>query len=154
MTATRNARAVVGQPTPLIDGIEKVLGQAKYTADLPAADALVGRILRSPFSHARILHIDTEAARALPGVRAVITGADCPFTYGVLPIAMNEYPLAREVTRYRGEPLAAVAAVDEETAAKALRLIRLEVEELPAYYTAAEARARCHPAAREQAGQP
>lgn len=141
MTMMRNARDVVGQPTPLIDGIEKVTGHAKYTADLPAADALVGRILRSPFSHARILSIDTKAARTLPGVRAVITGEDCAFTYGVLPIAMNEYPLAREVTRYRGEPLAAVAAVDEETAAAALRLIRLDVEELPAYYTAEAARA-------------
>ena len=137
----RKAHDVVGRPTPLIDGIEKVTGQAKYTADLPAADALVGRILRSQYSHARILNIDTEAARALPGVRAVITGADCAFTYGVLPIAMNEYPLARDRVRYRGEPVAAVAAVDEATAAAALRLIRIEVEELPAYYTAAAARA-------------
>ncbi len=141
MTVMRNAREVVGQPTPLIDGIEKVTGQAKYTADLPSSGALVGRILRSPFSHARILAIDTSAARALPGVRAVVTGDDCAFTYGVLPIAMNEYPLAREVVRYRGEPLAAVAAVDEATAAEAMRLIRLEVEELPAYYTAEAARA-------------
>jgi len=141
MTARRNAWDVVGQPTPLIDGIEKVTGKAQYTADLPAPGALVGRILRSPFSHARILRIDTSAARALPGVRAVITGEDCAFTYGVLPIAMNEYPLAREVVRYRGEPLAAVAAVDEASAAAALRLIRLEVEELPAYYTAHAARA-------------
>ncbi len=141
MTAMRNTREVVGQPTPLIDGIEKVTGQAKYTADLPAAGALVGRILRSPFSHARILAIDTSAARALPGVHAVVTGDDCAFTYGVLPIAMNEYPLAREIVRYRGEPVAAVAAEDEATAAEAMRLIRLEVEELPAYYTAEAARA-------------
>ena len=141
MNGMRNARGVVGRPTPLIDGIEKVTGQAKYTADLPAADALVGRILRSPFSHARILRIDTAAARALPGVRAVVSGEDCNVTYGVLPIAMNEYPLARERVRYRGEPVAAVAAMDEATAAAALRLIRLEVEELPAYYTAAAARA-------------
>jgi len=137
----RNARDVVGQPTPLIDGIEKVTGRANYTADLPAAGALVGRILRSPFAHARILRIDTEAARALPGVRAVITGADCAFTYGVLPIAMNEYPLARDVVRYRGEPVAAVAAVDAATAMQALKLIRIEVEELPAYFTAEAARA-------------
>jgi len=141
MTARRNARDVVGRPTPLIDGIEKVTGKAQYTADLPARDALVGRILRSRFSHARILGIDTSAARALPGVRAVVTGADCAFTYGVLPIAMNEYPLARDTIRYRGEPVAAVAAIDEATATAALRLIRLEVEELPAYYTADAARA-------------
>src|SRR5690242_6969464 len=103
MTARRNTRDVVGQPTPLIDGVDKVTGRAKYTADMAPPDALVGRILRSPFAHARILRIDTEAARALPGVRAVITGADCAFTYGVLPVAMNEYPLARDVVRYRGE---------------------------------------------------
>ena len=141
MSVIRNRYAIVGQPTPLIDGIEKVTGTAKYTADLFPKEALVGRILRSPHSHARIIHIDTEAARALPGVRAVITGADCPFTYGVLPVAMNEYPLAREYVRYRGEPLAAVAAVDEETAVAALALIRIDVEELPAYYTTAAARA-------------
>lgn len=141
MTVMRNTRDVVGQPTPLIDGVEKVMGAAKYTADLPVADALVGRILRSPVSHARIVGIDTAAARALPGVRAVITGADCAATYGVLPIAMNEYPLARDVVRYRGEPLAAVAAVDAETAAAALKLIRCEFDILPAYYTADAARA-------------
>jgi 4-hydroxybenzoyl-CoA reductase subunit alpha len=141
MTVMRNHRDVVGQPTPLIDGIEKVMGTAKYTADLPAADALVGRILRSPVSHARIRGIDTAAARALPGVRAVITGADCAATYGVLPIAMNEYPLARDVVRYCGEPLAAVAAVDAQTAAAALKLIRCDFDILPAYDTAAAARA-------------
>ncbi len=140
MTHIRPAHDVVGRPTPLIDGIEKVTGQAHYTADLPAAGALVGRILRSPFAHARIRAIDTEAARALPGVHAVITGEDCDQTYGVLPIAMNEYPLARGRVRYCGEPVVAVAAVDEATAAAALRLIRLDVEELPAYFTAAKAR--------------
>ncbi|HET9019453.1 MAG TPA: molybdopterin cofactor-binding domain-containing protein, partial [Acetobacteraceae bacterium] len=140
MTHVRPAHDVVGHRTPLIDGIEKVSGQARYTADLPAAGALVGRVLRIPFAHARIRAIDTQAARALPGVHAVITGADCEQTYGVLPIAMNEYPLARGRVRYRGEPVAAVAAVDDATAAAALRLIRLDVEELPAYFTATEAR--------------
>jgi 4-hydroxybenzoyl-CoA reductase subunit alpha len=137
----RNTRAVVGQPTPLIDGIDKVTGRAAYSADLPAAGALVGRILRSPEAHGRIRRIDTAAARALPGVRAVITGEDCPHTYGVLPIAMNETPLARAVVRYRGEPLAAVAADDAATAAAALRLIGVEIDPLPAYFTAAAARA-------------
>jgi 4-hydroxybenzoyl-CoA reductase subunit alpha len=132
MTHLRPPHVVVGRPTPLIDGIEKVSGQARYTADLPAQGALVGRILRSPVAHARIRAIDTAAARALPGVQAVITGKECDQTFGVLPIAMNEYPLARDRVRYRGEPVAAVAAVDEATAAAALHLIRLDVEELPA----------------------
>ena len=138
MTAPR--QGAVGQRLPLIDGIEKVTGRAAYTADLPAS-ALVGRILRSPYAHAGLLEIDTAAARALPGVVAVITGADCDKTYGVLPIAMNEYPLARDRVRYRGEPVAAVAAVDEETAERALALIRLKVRELPAYFTTETARA-------------
>ena len=72
---------------------------------------------------------------------AVITGDDCPHTYGVLPIAMNEYPLARGRVRYRGEPVAAVAAIDAETAERALGLIEFEVAELPAYYSSEAARA-------------
>ena len=71
----------------------------------------------------------------------MVTGDDCPHTYGVLPVAMNEYPMARERVRYRGEPLAAVAAVDGETAERALELIEVEFRVLPAYYTSAEARA-------------
>jgi len=126
---------------PLIDGIEKVTGRARYTADLDHADALIGRILRSPVSHGDILRLDVSRARALEGVWAVITGDDCPHTYGVLPIAMNEYPLARGRVRYRGEPIAAVAAIDAETAERALGLIELKVTELPAYYTSEAARA-------------
>ena len=80
---------------PLIDGIEKVTGRARYTADLEHADALVGRIFRSPVSHGQIARLDVSKARALEGVVCVITGDDCPHTYGVLPVAMNEYPLAR-----------------------------------------------------------
>ena len=126
---------------PLIDGIEKVTGRAKYTADLQHADALVGRILRSPVSHGEILSLDISKAQALEGVIAVVTGADCAHTYGVLPVAMNEYPLARERVRYRGEPVAAVAAVDAQTAERALALIELEIRELPAYYDSDSARA-------------
>jgi 4-hydroxybenzoyl-CoA reductase subunit alpha len=126
---------------PLIDGIDKVTGRARYTADLEHADALVGRILRSPVSHGEIVRLDVSRAAALPGVRAVVTGADCPHTYGVLPVAMNEHPLARGRVRYRGEPVAAVAARDAETAERALGLIELEVRDLPAYYTSEDARA-------------
>lgn len=137
---TQSAR-VVGQPVPLVDGIEKVTGRALYTADLDTRGALVGRILRAPVSHGRILSIDTTRAEALRGVRAVLTGQDCDKTYGVIPIAMNEYPMARDRIRYRGEPVAAVAAEDAATAARALELIDLEIEELPAHASPAEARA-------------
>ncbi|MBZ0141175.1 MAG: molybdopterin-dependent oxidoreductase, partial [Pseudorhodoplanes sp.] len=126
---------------PLIDGIEKVTGRAQYTADLEHSDALVGRLFRSPISHGDIVRLDVSKARALEGVICVITGDDCPHTYGVLPIAMNEYPLARGRVRYRGEPVAAVAAVDARTAEQALALIEFEARELPAYFTSQDARA-------------
>src|SRR5438552_3955496 len=131
----------VGQRTPLIDGIEKVTGRARFTADLPFGDALVGRILRSPVAHGLIRRIDATAARAIPGVRAVVTGKDFAAPYGVIPIAQNEWPLARDKVRYRGEPVAAVAAVDDGTAEAALAAIVLDIEPLPAYFHAAEARA-------------
>jgi len=131
----------IGQPQPLVDGPEKVAGQAMYAADFQAPGALVGRIKRSPVAHADIVRIDTSAAEALPGVRAIVTGADCADTYGVLPIAMNEWAVARDRVRYRGEPVAAVAAVDVATAQQALDLIEVEYRELPAYFSAAAARA-------------
>lgn len=139
-TAPTPARVhTIGAAVPLVDGPDKVSGRARFTADLHAPHALAGRILRSPWSHAQIRSIDTSAAEALSGVRAVVTGEDCPHTFGVLPIAMHEYPLARERVRYRGEAIAAVAADDDETALRALALIRIDAEELPAYHTAKEA---------------
>ncbi|MBI3445002.1 MAG: 4-hydroxybenzoyl-CoA reductase subunit alpha [Magnetospirillum sp.] len=129
----------IGARTPLVDGVDKVTGKAKYTADLPAVGALVGRILRSPVAHARIVSIDTSAAEALDGVVCVCTGAETPVPFGVLPIAENEYPLARDKVRYRGDPVAALAAVDEVTAEKALNLIKVEYEQLPAYMTPKQA---------------
>ncbi len=134
------ARRAAGTRVPLVDGIEKVTGRALFTADLAAGDALVGRILRSAASHGVITRLDISRALALPGVEAVITGEDCRHPYGVLPIAMNEFPLARGKVRYRGEPIAAVAARDAATAEKALALIAVEIEPLPAYYTAEAAR--------------
>jgi 4-hydroxybenzoyl-CoA reductase subunit alpha len=131
----------IGERTPLVDGIEKVTGRARYTADLPLGPTLVGRIGRSPVAHGVIRRIDATRARALPGVRAVITGEDFSAPYGVIPIAQNEWPLARGKVRYRGEPLFAVAADDQTSAAAALDAVELDIEPLPAYFTAAEARA-------------
>ncbi len=131
----------VGRPTPLIDGIEKVTGRTRYTADLPTGEVLVGRILRSPVAHGTIRAIDTTCARAMPGVRAIVTGDDFEAPYGVIPIAQNEWPLARDKVRYRGEPIVAVAAVDQASADAALAAVVLEIDELPAYFSAADARA-------------
>jgi len=135
------AAKAVGVRLPLVDGIEKVTGAARYTADLAPRGALVGAILRSPVAHARIRGIDTTRARAMPGVRAVVTADDCPIAYGVIPIAQNEYPLARGKVRYRGEPVAAVAADDDAAARAALAAIELDLEELPAVFDARSARA-------------
>jgi 4-hydroxybenzoyl-CoA reductase subunit alpha len=124
---------VAGRATPLVDGIEKVTGRAKYTADL-GFSGFYGEILRSPHAHAEIVRIDTTRARALKGVRAVLSGADCAIPYGILPIAHNEYPIARDRVRYWGEPVAAVAAEDEATARAALALIEVEYRPLAAYF--------------------
>src|SRR5712671_3188811 len=126
----------IGDYVPMVDGPEKVSGRAKYTADFLAPGMLAACIFRSPYSHGEILDIDVSQARDLPGVKAIVTGADCDKTFGVLPVARTEYPLARGKVRYRGEPVAAVAAVDDATARRALALIRLKVRGLPGYYTA------------------
>jgi 4-hydroxybenzoyl-CoA reductase subunit alpha len=137
---TMHPKSSIGAYVPMVDGPEKVSGRAKYTADLAVQPGtLAARIYRSPYAHAEILDVDVSDALKLPGVRAVITGADCDRTFGVLPIARSEHPLARDKVRYRGEPVAAVAAVDDATAKAAIRLIRVKVRELPAYFSAAEA---------------
>jgi 4-hydroxybenzoyl-CoA reductase subunit alpha len=129
----------IGSYVPMIDGPDKVSGRAKYTADLLVPGMLAGRIYRSPYSHAEILDVDVSAALRLPGVQAVVTGADCDKAFGVLPIARTEHPMARDKVRYRGEPVAAVAAIDDATAKQAISLIKLKVRELPAYYDSNEA---------------
>jgi 4-hydroxybenzoyl-CoA reductase subunit alpha len=102
---------------------------------------LVGRIFRSPYSHAEILKLDVSKAQALPGVVAVITGDAAANPFGILPISKNEFALARGKVRFKGDPVAAVAAIDDDTAERALALIELKVKELPAYFTPEEARA-------------
>ncbi|HEX8738697.1 MAG TPA: 4-hydroxybenzoyl-CoA reductase subunit alpha [Casimicrobiaceae bacterium] len=131
----------VGVRQPLVDGVEKVTGRARYTADLAPPGALVGAILRSPIAHGEIRRIGVTRARAIPGVRAIVTGDDCDMAYGVIPIAQNEHPLARGRVRYRGEPIAAVAADDAIAARAALAAIELDLAPLPAYFDAAAARA-------------
>src|SRR6516225_669822 len=129
----------IGNYVPMNDGPDKVSGRAKYTADILALGQLAGRIYRTPYAHAEIIEVDVSQARELPGVRAIVTGADCDKTFGVLPIARSEHPLARDKVRYRGEPVAAVAADDDATAREAIRRIKLKVRELPAYFTAKDA---------------
>ncbi len=109
---------VIGKPFERIDGLVKVTGQASYTADLTFPGMLHGRVLGSPYAHARIKAVNLERARKLPGVRAVITGRDFPYLHGECII--NIPFLAIDTVRYIGEPVVAVAADDLEIADEAL----------------------------------
>lgn len=131
--------AVVGKPRARVDGPAKVTGKAVYADDLHLPGILYGKLLRSWVPHGRILRIDTSRAEALPGVKAVLTGKDLPTKYGILPVSQDEETLATEKVRYVGDPVAAVAAVDEATAEKATERIEVEFEELPAYMDIPEA---------------
>src|SRR5690348_9251398 len=133
---------MIGTSLPKIDSYAKVTGAAKYADDLTLPRMAHGRILRSPHPHARILRLDTARARAHPGVLDVITAADLPRRYGIMPTTQDEYPFALDTVRYVGEPVAAVVAVDEETAEEALDLIEVAYEPLPAISTIEEALAR------------
>ena len=121
---------IIGERTPLIDGREKVLGQAIYTDDITMPGMLVCKILRAPWAHARIDSIDTSKAAALPGVHAVMVGSDAPIKFGVLPISQDETALAVDKVRHLGEGVAAVAADTEAIALAALALIDVQVTEL------------------------
>jgi 4-hydroxybenzoyl-CoA reductase alpha subunit len=126
---------IVGRGVPRIDALDKVTGRAKYTADMRLPGMIVGKILGSPIAHGRIVRINVDRARALPGVFAVLTAADVPDGwYGVSPAREDEQILARDRVRYVGDEIAAVAAVDEATAEQALALIKVEFEELPAVF--------------------
>ncbi len=126
---------VVGQRLPMHDAAAKAKGAALFTDDLVFPGMLHGKILRSPYAHAKILHIDTSKAEKLPGVKGVVTGRDIPDRlYGIVPKARDEYALAKEKVRYIGDDVAAVCAVDLETAEEAVELIEVEYEVLPAVF--------------------
>ena len=120
----------VGRAVPRLEGADKVSGKMRYAADLPFPAALSAKILRSPLPHARIVRIDDSKAQKLRGVRAIIFGADIGPVY--VGLRMKDMPLlATDRVRYVGEPVAAVAADNEDIAEEALSLIDVEYEELP-----------------------
>jgi 4-hydroxybenzoyl-CoA reductase subunit alpha len=125
----------IGRRTPLVDGHEKVAGYGVYTDDIRLPGMLVGKILRSPLPHARILEIDTTRAEAIPGVRAVVTGREAPIRFGVLPVSQDETAMAVDRALYVGDAVAGVAADSEEIALEALEAIRVEYEELRSFLT-------------------
>ncbi len=134
-----SGHAVVGRPGPRVDAAAQVTGRTTFAGDLILPAMLIGGLLQASQAHARILRIDTAAAETLPGVRAVITGADLPIPYGILPVSQDEHALAVDKVRYIGEPVAAVAAVDEDTVQRALALIEVEYEPLEAIASIDEA---------------
>ena len=135
MTTTTRA---IGQSVVRGEGPDKVTGKSVYAADVSLPGMLWGKALRSPFPHARIVSIDTERAKAAPGVHAVITAADLPDS--LVGRRLRDMPvLARDVVRFAGEKVAAVAADTQEALEEALLLIDVEYEELPAVFDAHEA---------------
>ncbi|MCG3174299.1 MAG: 4-hydroxybenzoyl-CoA reductase subunit alpha [Myxococcota bacterium] len=131
---------VVGRQPRKPEGLKKVSGEALYTDDIVLPRMLHAKILRSIHAHARIRKIDASKALALPGVHAVVTGNDMPIAYGIIPWTQDEYPLCTDKTRFVGDGVAAVAAVDEDTANRALELIEVEYEVLPAVLSPEQAR--------------
>jgi 4-hydroxybenzoyl-CoA reductase subunit alpha len=125
--------ALVGRRGARVDGMDKATGRAVYTDDIALPGMLHGRILRSPHAHARILSIDTSGAEAMEGVHAVITGADLPEPYCIIPWTRDETALCVDRVRFIGDAVAAVAAVDEDTAIRALDAITVLYEPLPAF---------------------
>ena len=140
---------VVGESIPRLDAREKVSGSAQYIADLYRPGMLHGAILGSPHAHARIKSYDARAAKQLPGVVSVLTGADLKGgKFG--PFIKDETVLAIGKVRYVGEPVCIVAAENERTARRAALMIEVEYEELPAVLTPAEAMAESAPHVHEE----
>lgn len=131
---------LIGENIPRVDGFPKVRGDAVYMDDIKLPGMLSGAILRSPHCHAKILGIDTSKAKAIPGVKAVITSNDIPkILFGMLPTISDQYALAVDKVRHYQEAVAAVAAIDDSIAQEALSLIEVEYEPLPAILDPEEA---------------
>ena len=123
--------SVIGQPLPKVDAAAKVTGQTLFADDLVLPRMVYARLLRSPHPHARIRSIDVSRAAAHPGVVATLVGTELPIPFGILPVSQDEHALALDKVRFVGDPVAAVAALDEETAEEALKLIEVDYDVMP-----------------------
>jgi 4-hydroxybenzoyl-CoA reductase alpha subunit len=121
---------VIGKPFRKVDARAKCAGQTKFADDIILPRMLFCKILRSHLPHAVIKGIDASKALALPGVFAVITGKDLPISYGILPVSQDEHALCVDKARFIGDPVAAVAAIDEDVAFDAMNLIEVDYEPL------------------------
>jgi 4-hydroxybenzoyl-CoA reductase subunit alpha len=126
--------SIIGKRVALVDSAGKTTGQGKYADDLSLPGMLTGKILHSPYPHARIKKIDASKAEAMEGVVCVVTGPDAPNKYGILPVGHDETALAVEKVRYVGDNVACVVATSESIAERALELIDVEYEQLPAWF--------------------
>ncbi|HZM88613.1 MAG TPA: molybdopterin cofactor-binding domain-containing protein [Blastocatellia bacterium] len=123
-------KKVIGKPFRKVDARAKCTGQTRFADDIVLPRMLFAKLLRSPVPHALIKHIDVSKALKLPGVIAVITGKELPIPYGILPVSEDEHTLCIDKVRFIGDPIAAVAAIDEDTAFDALDLIDVEYQKL------------------------
>ena len=136
---------VIGQPRRRVDARAKVTGQTRFADDLALPRMLYGKLLRSPHPHAWIRALDVAAARQAQGVTAILTGADFPIAYGIMPVSQDEHALCRDKVRYVGDPVAAVIATSERAAADAAALIRTTYEPLATIASPEEALQRAEP---------
>jgi 4-hydroxybenzoyl-CoA reductase alpha subunit len=136
---TKRRLRVVGTPVRKVDGLSKCTGALKYADDIVLPRMLFCKILRSPRPHARIVRVDVSRAAAMPGVLAVLTGKDLPIPFGILPVSQDEHALCPDRVRFVGDPIAAVAAADEDTAFDAMNAVEVEYESLPAVMSIEEA---------------
>ncbi|MBI3402595.1 MAG: molybdopterin-dependent oxidoreductase [Acidobacteria bacterium] len=137
---------IIGTPRRRVDGRAKVTGQTKFADDVMLPRMVHCKLLRASVPHARIVRIDASRAAAHPGVHLVLTGEDFPIPYGILPVSQDEHALARGIVRFVGDPVAAVIARDEQTAADALDLVVVEYEALRTFAGPADSLA--HPTPR------
>ena len=129
---SRGSRAIIGTPRRKVDATAKVTGVLRFADDLVLPRMLFCKLLRATHPHARIARIDASRAAAMPGVVAVMTGAELPIPFGILPVSQDEHALCPDIVRFVGDPVAAIAATTEEIAADACEHIEVEYEPLKA----------------------
>jgi 4-hydroxybenzoyl-CoA reductase alpha subunit len=130
---------IIGKSPPKVDGLAKCAGETRFADDLSLPRMLHCKLHRADVPHARIVRVDTSEAENTPGVVAVLTGQEMPTPFGILPVSEDEHALCVDRVRFVGDPVAAVAALDEDTAFEAMRRIRVEYEPLPPVFDPADA---------------
>src|SRR5262245_41525861 len=120
MSTNNKEKKVIGKPFRKVDARAKCIGQTRFADDIVLPRMLFAKLLRSPVPHAKIKNVDVSRASKLTGVVAIITGNELPIPYGILPVSEDEHALCINKVRFIGDPVAAVAAVDEDTAFDAM----------------------------------